>query len=48
MKDKDLLAEAAKVKLEINPTTGEEIEAVVAKIYAAPQSVIDRAAAARK
>jgi tripartite-type tricarboxylate transporter receptor subunit TctC len=48
MKDKDLLTEAEKVKLEINPTTGEEIERVVAKIYAAPQSVIDRAAAARK
>lgn len=48
MKDKELLAEAKKAKLEINPTTGEEIEAIVAKIYAAPQSVIDRAAAARK
>ena len=48
MKDKELLAEAKKAKLEINPTTGAEIVAIVAKIYAAPQSVIDRAAAARK
>lgn len=48
MKDKVFLTEAEKAKLEINPTTGAEIEAVVAKIYAAPQSVIDRAAAARK
>jgi tripartite-type tricarboxylate transporter receptor subunit TctC len=48
MKDKDLLAEAKKAKLEINPTTGDEIEGIVAEIYAAPKSVIERAAAARK
>ena len=48
VRDKDFLADAEKAKLEINPTTGEEIERVVARVYAAPQSVIDRAAAARK
>lgn len=48
MKDKNLLAEAEKAKLEFNPTTAAEIEAVIAKIYAMPQAVIDRATAARK
>ncbi|HUK61077.1 MAG TPA: hypothetical protein VLV50_17745 [Stellaceae bacterium] len=45
MKDKDFLAEAAKLRLPVQPKTGEDAAKVVAEIYGAPQ---DTVAAARK
>ncbi len=45
MKDKDFLAEAAKLRLPVQPKTGEEAEKVVAEIYGAPSDVV---AAARE
>lgn len=40
--DKDLLAEAEKLRLEIVPQSGEEVERVVQKAYAASPAVIER------
>ena len=45
MKDPDFLAEAKKIKLEINPVSGEKIEALVKKIYATPSDIAKKAAA---
>jgi tripartite-type tricarboxylate transporter receptor subunit TctC len=42
--DPDFIAEAAKAQLEIEPMTGDEIEKMLAKAYAAPKSVVERAA----
>ena len=44
--DKELLAEAEKLKLDINPVGGEELQRIVSKIYATPPELIDRARAA--
>jgi tripartite-type tricarboxylate transporter receptor subunit TctC len=43
MKDPEFLAEAAKMQADISPTTGEDVQELVARIYATPQPVIDRA-----
>lgn len=43
-KDQKLLAEAQKMKLDVQATTGEAVEAVVRKAFAAPSAVIQRAA----
>jgi hypothetical protein len=40
--DPALMAEAATQNLEINPVTGEEVEAIVKAAYGAPASIIDR------
>ncbi len=45
VKDKDFLAEAEKLRLPVQPRTGEEAAKIVAELYAAPQDVV---AAARK
>jgi tripartite-type tricarboxylate transporter receptor subunit TctC len=42
MKDADFLAEAARRNMEVQPTSGEEIAAVVARAYASPPDVIAR------
>ena len=42
MKDEALLAEAAKMKLDINPRSGEEIAALVKKVYASPADLIEK------
>ncbi len=44
MKDPELLAEAAKSNFEINAKSGEEVEALVKKIYSAPKELIQRMA----
>lgn len=44
MKDPELLAEAKKSNIELNPKSGEEVEALVKKIYAAPKALIERMA----
>jgi tripartite-type tricarboxylate transporter receptor subunit TctC len=43
--DPDFLAEAAKAQLEIEPMTGDAIEKMLAKAYAAPKPIVERAAA---
>jgi tripartite-type tricarboxylate transporter receptor subunit TctC len=41
--DKDLLAEAEKMRLDINPVPGTEVQKLVAKIYSTPQEIVDYA-----
>jgi tripartite-type tricarboxylate transporter receptor subunit TctC len=41
--DPDLLADAKKQRLEINPIAGEEVQSLVAKVYAMPPEVVARA-----
>jgi tripartite-type tricarboxylate transporter receptor subunit TctC len=43
MKDRQFLADAAKTKIDINPSTGEEVEAFIAVVSASPPAVIERA-----
>lgn len=45
LRDPAFVAEAEKMQLEIEPMTGEEIEAILAKAYAAPKAIVQRAAA---
>jgi tripartite-type tricarboxylate transporter receptor subunit TctC len=40
-RDPQLLAEAERMKLEVNPVSGADVEALVARMYAAPKDVID-------
>jgi len=40
--DKELLAEADTMKLDVDPISGEELQALLAKLYALPQSVAAR------
>lgn len=42
MRDKDFLAEATQRGLEINATTGEEIEGLVKRLYATPTPIVER------
>jgi tripartite-type tricarboxylate transporter receptor subunit TctC len=42
LRDKDLLAEARKLRIEITPQTGEAVQKVVENAYSAPAAVIDR------
>lgn len=46
LRDPELLEEAKKSAIELNPKSGEEVEALVKKIYAAPKDLIDRMAKA--
>ena len=46
VKDKDFLAEAAKMQLDVSPSTGEEVQAFVTRMYASPKAVVERAKAA--
>jgi tripartite-type tricarboxylate transporter receptor subunit TctC len=48
MKDPALLAEVEKTKLYVSPTTGEEIGALIERIYATPANVVERAIEASK
>jgi hypothetical protein len=41
--DKDLLAEAEKSGLDVGPLSGEDLQAMVARLYALPPKVIERA-----
>jgi tripartite-type tricarboxylate transporter receptor subunit TctC len=43
MRDKDFLADAAKTKIDIQPMTGEEVEALVAKYTSVSPAVVARA-----
>jgi tripartite-type tricarboxylate transporter receptor subunit TctC len=42
MKDPDFLADTKRKKLEINPTTGEEVEALTKELMSQPQDVIEK------
>jgi tripartite-type tricarboxylate transporter receptor subunit TctC len=44
--DKELLAEAARMHLDIDPLGGTELQAIVEKIYATPAPIVQRAIAA--
>ena len=44
MKDPEFLAETQKARMEINPITGAELEALLREVYASPKDVIARAA----
>ena len=43
LKDKELLADAAKMRLDVEPVSGEELQALVEKLYATPAHIITRA-----
>ena len=42
MKDKELIAEADKLKIEIDPLTGEQVAALIADIYKTPAETVAR------
>jgi tripartite-type tricarboxylate transporter receptor subunit TctC len=42
VKDPEFLAEAQKMQADISPTTGEDVQKIVARIYATPKPVIER------
>ena len=42
MKDPELLAEAEKMRIDVDASTGEEVQALVAKMYETPPAVIER------
>ncbi len=44
MADRDLLAEAERFQMEIDPLSGEEVGKLLAKAYAAPRAIVVRAA----
>jgi tripartite-type tricarboxylate transporter receptor subunit TctC len=46
MTDPDLVAEAKRINLDIDPIPGEELQKIIAKLYATPQSMLDKAKAA--
>jgi tripartite-type tricarboxylate transporter receptor subunit TctC len=48
VKDKDLLADAAKQGLEINASSGEEMQQIIARTYATPKELVARLAEASK
>jgi hypothetical protein len=43
LNDKALRAEAAKMQLDIDPMTGDELQALVASLYATPPHLVERA-----
>ena len=42
MKDPDFLADTKRKKLEINPTTGEEVEALTKELMSQPEDVVEK------
>jgi tripartite-type tricarboxylate transporter receptor subunit TctC len=48
MKDPALLAEVEKTKLFVSPTTGEQVAALIERIYATPTQVVEKALEASK
>ncbi|MDO9439651.1 MAG: tripartite tricarboxylate transporter substrate-binding protein [Beijerinckiaceae bacterium] len=48
MKDPDLVAEAARMKVDIGAIAGEELQALIAKLYATPPELVEKAKAAIK
>jgi tripartite-type tricarboxylate transporter receptor subunit TctC len=48
MNDPELRSEAAKMNLAVDPSTGEQVAALLRQIYATPKAVVEKAAAASK
>ncbi|HXF53280.1 MAG TPA: tripartite tricarboxylate transporter substrate-binding protein [Hyphomicrobiaceae bacterium] len=48
MKDKELLADAEKQNLEVNPATGEEMQEMLKRVYATPKALVARLQEASK
>lgn len=48
LKDPAFLAEAEKLKLDVNPVTGEEVDRLIAELYASPKDIIEEARKAIK
>jgi tripartite-type tricarboxylate transporter receptor subunit TctC len=46
MKDPEFLAEATKLKIEVDPLSGEEVAEAVAKVYSTPAATVERVKAA--
>ena len=46
MKDKDFLADAEKLKIEVDPLSGEQVGDLVGKLYETPAEVVARVRAA--
>jgi tripartite-type tricarboxylate transporter receptor subunit TctC len=44
LKDKEFLAEAKKMKLEINPVSGEQVQSIVEDVYRTPKAIADKTA----
>src|SRR5262249_24567966 len=42
MQDGEFRAEAARIQADLAPTTGEDVQKLVARIYATPRSVVER------
>jgi tripartite-type tricarboxylate transporter receptor subunit TctC len=42
MKDKEFLAEAEKLKIEVDPLTGEQVAALIVDIYKTPAATVER------
>ena len=42
MKDADFLKEAALMRADVEPTTGEDVQKIVAAMYATPKDVVER------
>jgi tripartite-type tricarboxylate transporter receptor subunit TctC len=43
LQDKELLAEAARIKLDIEAISGEDVQSMVAKLFATPAHIVERA-----
>jgi tripartite-type tricarboxylate transporter receptor subunit TctC len=43
LNDKDLQAEAKKIKLDLEPLSGDEVQAMVTRLFAMPKSIVTRA-----
>ena len=43
MRDSDLLAEAKKNRLDIDPTSGEDLQALILRLSLLPPAIIERA-----
>jgi tripartite-type tricarboxylate transporter receptor subunit TctC len=48
LKDPAFLAEADKLKLDVNPVSGEEVHRLIAELYASPKDIVEEARAAIK
>ena len=48
MKDPQFLADATKMKISITPLSGQQVQDLVAKLYATPRDLVERARTAIK
>ena len=42
MEDPEFLTDTEKIKLAVNPKAGDEVSALIQKVYSAPKDVIER------